>query len=288
MARGIPIVLRAPNVAHEVLAARRVGRLARQLVGGEQQRLAAFEARALRAVAATVALTAPDAERLGTLAGRGTLVQHVPAPFRADVAPGAPLPGAPAVVLFGSPGWFPNRDGVEWFVAEAWSLVRARLPQARLHVIGLPCAPRADAGIVVHPPPRDSIAAFPRGAIMAVPSRVASGVRMKILEAWARGVVVVATPQAARGLESGDGEALLVAADGRAFAAAIARLHADPGLGARLIACGRTTLRRAHDPAIVAARLLRLYESVAPTVRVRGKFVSSRQRDYIAPADATT
>jgi hypothetical protein len=263
-ARGIPVVLRAQNVEHEVFAARRRSRLVAPFVRGERRRLAAFEARAVRAAAVAIALTAPDAERLAVLAG--TPVDHVPAPFRAELPAGPPLAGSPAVVLFGSAGWFPNRDVVDWFAAAVWPAVRVELPAARLHVVGLPGKPDPAAGIVVHPSPAESAAAFAQGAILAVPSRVSSGIRMKILEAWARGLPVVATPEATSGLGTADGEGALLASDGRAFAAAITRLHADPALARRLVASGRTRLAREHDPGAVARRLLQVYERVCAPV----------------------
>jgi len=99
--------------------------------------------------------------------------------------------------------------------------------------------------------------------VLAVPLRVASGVRMKILEAWARGLPVVATPAAAAGLGAEDGRELLLAADSDGFAAAVARLAAEPVLAAELVAAGRSALVRRHAPAAVAAELLRVYAAAA-------------------------
>lgn len=97
--------------------------------------------------------------------------------------------------------------------------------------------------------------AYPRGAILAVPLQIASGVRIKILEAWARGVPVVATPEAARGLEAEDGEHLLLAADGEGFARAFARLEREAGLARKLVDGGRRLLRARHEPSRVARRI---------------------------------
>jgi polysaccharide biosynthesis protein PslH len=131
--------------------------------------------------------------------------------------------------------------------------VRAALPGACLHVFG---AEAAGAGVHRHQAPVDSRQAFVRGAILVVPLRVGSGIRMKILEAWARGVPVVATAAAAAGLEARDGVELLLAADGAEFAAALARLHREPGLATALTAGARALLRRRHDPAGVAEQLV--------------------------------
>jgi polysaccharide biosynthesis protein PslH len=125
----------------------------------------------------------------------------------------------------------------------------------------------AERGITWHAAPADSAAAFACGSIHAVPLRFGSGVRMKVLEAWARGVPVVATPEGAAGLEAADGEELLVARDAAGFAAAFRRLCEEPGLAAALAAGGRAALRRRHDPAAVARRLLELYAEVQAAAR---------------------
>lgn len=252
-ARGLPVVLRAENVESDLLRARRAANpVAGLLLRREARRLAAWEGAAVRAATATLALTEPDAIRLRSLGGAAARVAYVPAPFAADgLAPGPALPGDPAVVVFGSGGWFPNHEAADWFVHTAWPAVRARLPRAVLHLIGP--GDGCPQGVVRHAPPADSTTAFPAGAILAVPLRTASGVRMKILEAWARGVPVVATPAAASGLGAEHGRELLLATTPDDFAAAIATA------GDRredLVAAGRACVTTRHRPDAVAARLV--------------------------------
>jgi glycosyltransferase involved in cell wall biosynthesis len=187
----------------------------------------------------------------------------VAAPFPAHLPAGAtPLPGEPAIVVLGSAGWLPNADSATWFRSEVWPAVRAELPGAVLHLFGGEDGGEPEAGIAVHPAPADSADAFPPRAILAVPLRIASGVRMKILEAWARGVPVVGTPEAVSGLAAEPGRELLVATDPGEFAAALARLHREPALARSLVAAGRAALRERHDPAAVTAWLAAIYAEV--------------------------
>ncbi len=268
-ARVLPVVLRAQNVESDLWAA--TARRGRGLRGfflkGEAAKLAAWEGRAVRRVARTLPLTREDADRLRELAAweRGEQrVGVVRAPFP-DLPPGTGrLAGEPAVVVFGSRGWLPNEEGAAWFTEEVWPLVREAIPGAVLHLFGAAGATPAQGapGIVAHPSPEDSAEVYAPGSILAVPLRIASGVRIKILEAWARGVPVVATPAALAGLEAADGVEALVARDARGFAAAIARLHREPGLAATLVVGGRRARRERHDPEEVAKRLLAEYEKV--------------------------
>jgi glycosyltransferase involved in cell wall biosynthesis len=117
--------------------------------------------------------------------------------------------------------------------------------------------------VVRHRAPDDSRAAFPSGALCAVPLRYGSGVRVRILEAWARGVAVIATPAAVHGLDARHGRELLVAAGADEFAAAVRTLDQEPATRAALIAAGRARLRAAHDPDAIAARLEQIYREAS-------------------------
>jgi glycosyltransferase involved in cell wall biosynthesis len=261
-ARRVPVVLRCQNVESDLWLGRAAlaSPAARPLLALEARRLARFEGGAVRRAAAVVALTAPDAGRLAALGG-GVPVAHVPAPFPVELDPGAPLPDArPAVVVLGSAGWAPNADGLDWLLGEVWPRVHAALPAAALHVFGAQrAAARRVAGVVRHAAPVESRDAFPAGAVLAVPLRWGSGVRVRILEAWSRGLPVVATPAAAHGLDARDGRELLVARDADGFVAALRTLADDPAARARLTAAGRARLHAAHAPDAVAARLEEVY-----------------------------
>ncbi len=256
---GRPVVFRAQNVESDLWAGAGASGLLAVAAAYEGRRLARWEGQVVRQMAATVALTGRDAARLEALALDDRRVHVVPAPVASELpAADVVLAGEPAVVMMGSGGWLPNRQAAEWFRTAVWPAVRQDLPRARLHVFGMgEAAP--ELGIESHPAPADSRAAFSPGAALVVPVSLASGVRMKILEAWARGVAVVATPAAAAGLEATDGRELLLAQDAAGFVAALRRLRDEPGLGPALTAAGRELLRRRHDPATVAAALAAVY-----------------------------
>ena len=159
------------------------------------------------------------------------------------------------MVLLVSRGWLPNEDSVRWFLGEVWPVVRSEVPGAVLHVFG--SSSGGDA--IHHPAPEDSAEAFAPGSILAVPLRIGSGVRMKVLEAWARGVPVVGTSAAVSGLEVVDGREALVADDPASFARAVARVRSE---AERLIENGRRALRERHDPDRVVRDLVSVYEEV--------------------------
>ena len=258
-AAGVPTVLRAENVETELWRQT----CARAWWGPagwwSSLRLRRWEADALARVGAIAAVSNRDAGVLRRLSRRAAIdVVRIPMP--ATLPAGPPLAGDPAIVLMAS-AWRPNRDGAAWFVRRIWPAVADALPAARLHVFGLPAAGAGGPGIEAHPRPAASVDAFPEGAIAVVPLRIASGANVRILEAWARGLAVVATPIAAAGVDPGDGAAVAIAATPAEFVAAFRRLAVDPEGRRRAVAAGRAALAAHHDPAALAAGLERVYEA---------------------------
>ena len=66
-----------------------------------------------------------------------------------------------------------------------------------------------------------------RATVCAVPLRIGSGTRLKILEAGAMGKAIVSTALGAEGLSFADGEEILIANEPSAFARALAGLLQD-------------------------------------------------------------
>ena len=259
--RRVPVVLRAENVESDLWHALSATRpLLRPLASFEAHRLARYEAKALDRVAATAALTESDARRLRRLAPDAD-VDVVPAPMPTQLPAGRTvLEGDPPVVVVAS-RWLPNQEGVVWFAREMWPAVLRALPHARLHLFGADRKAEG-AGTVMHGALHESRDAYAPGAILVVPLRIASGVRVRILEAWARGVPVVATRAAVEGLDVADGHGVRLADTADAFVRVISELRESSDARDRLVSAGRTLLAERHDPGACAARLEAIYRRV--------------------------
>lgn len=281
LAAGLASVLRAQNVESLVWAAATSRHtLLAPLFRLEARRFRHFEASALTMVDQTMALSTTDATRLAMLApSAADRITCVPPPFIAGPAADIVDTGNPTFTWIGSAGWPVNDDAVEWLVADVWPEVARRVPEARLRLFGQTraagggrdggrAAEQADAnGIARHPAPDDCSVAFTPGTILLLPLRTAAGVRMRLLDAWARGVPAVATPAAVDGLDTADERDVLIAADAHGFAEACARLARDGDLRARLVAGGRATLARRHDPATVARAMIAVYDAAIARCR---------------------
>lgn len=143
----------------------------------------------------------------------------------------------------------PNVDAVQWFVAEVFPLIRARLPAVRFHCIGsdVPAAIAAladEPGVEIHGYLAD-LGPYMDGARIAVaPLRFGAGVKGKINLSMAHGQPVVATACAIEGMHLHDGDSVLVADDAAGFADAVVRLYGDAVLWQRLADHGRINLQQ--------------------------------------------
>jgi hypothetical protein len=266
---GLPIVLRAENVETELWRQTCAHAWWGPAGWWSSPQLRRWEVDALERVGVTAAVSDRDASVLRRLSSLAAIdVVRIPMPPTLPAAPR--LAGDPAIVLMAS-AWPPNRDGAAWFVRRVWPAVAAALPVARLHVFGLPPGAAGGPRIEPHPRPAESVEAFPDGAIAVVPLRIASGANVRILEAWARGLAVVATPLAAAGVDPGDGVAIAVAATPAEFVSAFRRLAADPEERRRAVAAGRAALAAHHDPDTLAAALERVYQRAIAAAPRRGR-----------------
>jgi hypothetical protein len=250
----LPVVLRMQNV--ESALWRQSAWPGRWLAG----QVALDERAAVSRVQHTVCLTECDAAALRLLAasGQADRVTALAPGFPACLPAGPEQPGEPALAVAGSAGWRANTAGIRWFMTRVWPLLTRSLPQARLHLFG-GAGGWHHGDVHGHAAPADSRTAFPANGICLVPLLSGSGIRMRILEAWARGLPVVATTVAARGLEVSSGRELLIADSPEAFAAATRRLAHDLGLRAALVEGGREYLRARHDPAAATDGLIAVY-----------------------------
>lgn len=126
----------------------------------------------------------------------------------------------------------PNVDGLIWFLDEVWPTIRARLPDAAIHVAGSNAPPtllaRRDPGLVFHGFVDDSrLADLYRGCRVAVvPLRYGAGVKGKTVEAMRHGLPVVSTGIGIEGLPELPPD-LRGYDDAACFASAALAVHAD-------------------------------------------------------------
>ncbi len=132
----------------------------------------------------------------------------------------------------GSMDWFPNIQGVKWFLESCWQRIKSASPQAKVYFAGrntpqwLKAKQGNDAFIVGEV--EDSIRFMTSKQIMVVPLLSGSGIRIKIIEAMSIGKCVIATTIAAEGLMYENGKNILIADTPEEFAVAVKRCLDKP------------------------------------------------------------
>ena len=123
-----------------------------------------------------------------------------------------PVRREPGTMLFiGSFRHVPNLTAIEWFLRHVLPLILERNPEARLVVVGSDPPPRdlfekAGRSVELVGFVEDIRSELARRAVFVCPILSGSGVRVKLLEAFASGIPVVSTRMGAEGLARDDGE----------------------------------------------------------------------------------
>ncbi len=173
----------------------------------------------------------------------------------------------PFTMLFlGSFRHAPNIRGFEWFVARALPRVLTTRTEARVIAVGSEMPSQLLAG---HPQQVELRGYVPdireplsRYAVFICPVLSGSGMRVKLLEAFAAGIPVVSTAIGAEGLSAKDGEFCRIADQPDRFARAILELFDNPAQAAEMAARARAFVERERDSHAMTELLAGSYRTV--------------------------
>jgi glycosyltransferase involved in cell wall biosynthesis len=202
-------------------------------VGREARLLARAEARA--ASRADLLTTVSDAERqyFQRLTTRpvGVVPNGVDVARYANGAIG-PRPNPPIVLYLGAMSWPPNVDAARFLVTEMLPVLRRRVPDVRIQIVGRDPSDDVRAlaampGVEVTGAVPDVVPYLAAARVLAVPLDAGGGTRLKILEAFAAGLPVVSTRVGCEGIDV-DPDAHLVVASRAEFGRATADLLLAP------------------------------------------------------------
>lgn len=196
------------------------------------------------------------------------------APNGVDVDAFAPSSGQeePEMLLFfGAINYFPNHDGVVWFIDHVWPLIRARRPRARFCVLGPGAGDevlaRQGNGVEILGMVDEVGPYIERAAAVVVPLRIGGGTRLKIVEAMSKAKAIVSTRLGAEGIDVTHERNVLLEDEPEAFAAAVERMLGDAALRARLGSAARELAVERYSWRHVVHGLERFYEQLAQARR---------------------
>jgi glycosyltransferase involved in cell wall biosynthesis len=252
-----PLVLDQHNAFYQVPAQLAEGErnpLKRALLALEARKMARYEAWACSQFDRVVTVTDEDRVNLESqLTNHKFAIHHSPfatIPICGDpeVTPVvARKAHARRVTFLGGLHYPPNAQGVLWFAERVFPRVLAQVPDAVLTIIGKnppaelqnPKSKIQKSNLEVTGYVADLWPYLEETAAFVVPLLAGGGMRVKIVDAWMRGLPVVSTTVGAEGIQTRPGENILIADTPAAFAQATVRLLQNPDKGQRLAQAGR-------------------------------------------------
>jgi glycosyltransferase involved in cell wall biosynthesis len=236
----------------------------------EWRLLRAYEGELCRRFDAVTVVSEEDRYWLEAAAGATFRSVLVPIAVDTDALPYKPRrTEARSILSVATMFYPPNAEGVGWFAREVYPLIRRRMPEVTFTIAGSrpPSSIRRlgtpGSGIMVTGYVQDLDPLVDACGVLVVPIHAGSGMRVKILEAFARGIPVVSTTIGAEGIDARHGEHLLIADTPSDFADAVERLLQDPEQAGRLAHAARTLVEERYDWRSALTPLASLYSPSA-------------------------
>jgi glycosyltransferase involved in cell wall biosynthesis len=279
--RRVPVVVSAPNV--DTLIWQRYHEnekhpFKRWYIKQQWRKFEAFERRVFQRATRVVAVTRDDATILRDQFGveRVEVVDNGVDRAYYESVNGRRIPDR--LLYLGALDWRPNLDALQVLLDRIFPAVLKEHPAATLCVVGrsppvwLIQRVRATPGVELHADVPDVRPFLGDCGLLAVPLRIGGGSRLKILEALASGLPVVATRVGAEGLCLTPDQDLLVVEDVEDMAAALVDAIRNPVKMRALAAHGREVVRDRYDWNGLADKLERVWEdAVGVTARLKSE-----------------
>jgi len=178
---------------------------------------------------------------------------ELPAPL------GAQLADDMSLLFAGNMEHLPNADAATCLAREIVPRIRQRGSTIRAVIAG--CNPprhltsSAAAGVEVTGFVHDLRTYFQRAAVVVLPLRMGTGIKNKLLEAWASGVAVVATPLACQSVDARHGHNVWIGRTVDELVDGVMTVLGDATLRRRLAENGRRSVCQSHQWVAIGERL---------------------------------
>jgi glycosyltransferase involved in cell wall biosynthesis len=173
-----------------------------------------------------------------------------------------------SVFHLGSMDWMPNREAIEWFLENCWLEIKKTIPSLKLYLAGrgFPDYLKIDDGNIVYDESVSNAVDYMKSkSVMIVPLLSGSGMRVKILQAFALGLPIVSTAIGAEGIDYTADENILIADSPPHFISAVLKLLNDLSLRKKIGKNARNLFMEKYSSARIAQDLIRFYESLLNT-----------------------
>ncbi|PTN08458.1 glycosyltransferase family 4 protein [Mangrovibacterium marinum] len=261
------IAYRAHNIEHEIWE--RTKRVAsgfhRLYLSWLARRIKKFGLSYLNSYDVLVSITDRDGEYLDRIGNTKPRITSQTGIDLSSLVPNVKDLDFPSLFHIGSLEWGPNQEGLLWFLNQCWPLIHHKYPELKFYVAGRNApqwlAAKLKMPNVVFLGEIDDAYQFMNSkAVMMVPLRSGSGMRIKIVEGMALGKAIVTTSIGVEGIAATDREQLLIANDPDAFLQAVTALIEDRELFKKLSKNAVEFIREKFDNMTIASSLVDFYK----------------------------
>ena len=157
------------------------------------------------------------------------------------------------LVFTGAMDWMPNEDAVSFFAESILPLIRERIPEIELFIVGrnptaaVRALDAAHAEVTVTGEVDDIRPFVHESPVYIVPLRVGGGTRLKIFEAMAMGKAIVSTTIGAEGLPVENGQNVIIADEPGEFARQVVTLLENRGQRERIGSAARELVEKRYS-----------------------------------------
>lgn len=177
------------------------------------------------------------------------------------------MPEENTLLFTGTIDYYPNTDGLKFFIEDVFPLIRAEIPDIHFIIAGRNPPPviqqyESDPNITITGFVDDMRTYYDKSQVVVVPLRIGGGTRLKILEAMSMNKPVVSTAIGAEGIAVSDGEDIILADEPSEFAKQTIKLLCDANERKRLAANGNHLATTVYDWQAIANKLAQSYEDL--------------------------
>lgn len=236
---------------------------ARLVFGTEARLMGRYEGRLVASADSSSLVSAADRDADARLAPASII------PMAVDIGAAEFNPpaggAAPIICFFGNLGYFHNVEPARFLATDVLPRIRRAHPRAELRLIGARPSRAITgltglAGVSVRADVPDMAAELRECAVGLLPMFTGSGLKNKVLEAFAGGLPVVSNRLGVQGVDGAEpGVQYLVGESAAELAAATSRLLDEPSLRVQLAGSARELIEDKYSWGGVVERLLSLY-----------------------------
>ena len=224
-----------------------------------------FELEILPKTDGIIAITPTDAAFMEQNSGKTPVISI---PFGIDLQKykvAVPQPETTDLFHIGSMNWYPNEEGILWFLSKVWPLINQELPDLKFYLAGRRMPEWIKNlnvnGLVVAGEVPDALEFMNQHAVMIVPLFSGSGIRIKIIEAMAAGRAVISTDIGTEGIRTAHEENILIANTVDEFVEMIKKVQ-DADLRKQIGINARNLVLSEHNNTLLMQSLTNFYEKV--------------------------